>query len=331
MPKPPTRTIAFLAFERFQLLDITGPLQAFASAAELADPPVAYRTLVLSKRGGLVASSSGLGIETQPLAAAGRLAIDTLIVPGGAGVHAAARDSGLRDWVALQAAVSRRAGSVCTGAFLVAAAGLLDGCAATTHWDSCELLAKRFPQLRVEPDAIFVRQGKIFTSAGVTAGIDLALALIEEDRGRALSMRVARQLVVYARRPGGQSQFSEKLRAQTADDGTFDALHHWIASNLGADLSVEALAARAGMSPRHFARVYRARTGLTPARAVARIRLEAARRQLEDTPARIGAVADAAGFTDPDRLRRVFRRHLGVSPRAYRSGFAGVSTFSRTG
>ncbi len=318
--KPP-RTIAFLAFDRFQLLDITGPLQSFATASELSGAP-AYRPIVVSCNGGLVASSSGLQIQTVSFQQAARLTADTLVVPGGPGVHDASRDPRHVDWVRRRAAAARRAGSVCTGAFLVAATGLLDGRAATTHWRECRRLAERFPQVRVDADAIFIRDGRLFTSAGVTAGIDLALALIEEDLGRALAMRVARHLVVYARRPGGQSQFSETLRAQSADDGTFDALHQWIAANLDGDLSVEALAARAGMSARHFARVYRAKTGVTPAKAVARLRLEAARRQLEGAEARIGTVAHAAGFGDPDRLRRTFQRHLGVSPRAYRAGFA---------
>jgi transcriptional regulator GlxA family with amidase domain len=211
---------------------------------------------------------------------------------------------------------------VCTGAFLIAAAGLLDGRRATTHWRWCERLARQFPRVRVDADAIFVRDGAIFTSAGVTAGIDLALSLVEEDLGRALAMSVARQLVVHTRRTGGQSQFSETLRMQSADDGSFDALHQWIAANLDADLSVEALAAHAGMSVRHFARVYRAHTGETPARAVARLRLEAARHQLEGAAARVGSVARAVGFGDPDRLRRAFHRHLGVTPRAYRAAFA---------
>jgi transcriptional regulator GlxA family with amidase domain len=277
---------------------------------------------VVSRDGGLVASSSGVHLQTLSFRQIARMPLDTLVVPGGPGVHGAARDARHVDWVRRRATAARRAGSVCTGAFLVAATGLLDGRPATTHWRECDRLARGFPQVRVDADAIFIRDGKIFTSAGVTAGIDLALALIEEDLGRALAMRVARHLVVYARRPGGQSQFSETLRAQSVDDGTFDALHEWIAANLDADLSVDALAARAGMSARHFARVYRAKTGLTPAKAVARLRLEAARRQLEGVEARIGTVAHAAGFGDSDRLRRTFHRHLGVSPRAYRTGFA---------
>ena len=315
------RTIAFLAFDRFQLLDITGPLQTFASASELAATP-AYRPVVVSCDGGLVASSSGVRLDTLSFRQAVRLRIDTLVVPGGPGVNRAARDARTVAWVRRHALAARRAGSVCTGAFLIATAGLLDGRPATTHWRDCDRLARRFPQLRVDRDAIFIRDGTIFTSAGVTAGIDLALALIEEDLGRPLAMRVARHLVVYVRRAGGQSQFSETLRAQSADDGTFDALHQWIAANLNADLSVEALAARARMSARHFARVHRARTGTTPAKAVARLRLEAARRHLEGTGARIETIARTAGFGDPDRLRRAFHRHLGVAPRDYRAGFA---------
>ena len=314
-------TIAFLAFDRFQLLDITGPLQTFASASEL-NGAATYRPIIVSRSGGLVASSSGVRLDTLSFKQAAQLRFDTLIVPGGPGVHDAARDQRMIAWVQRHATAARRAGSVCTGAFLVAATGLLDGRSVTTHWRECDRLARRFPQVRLDADAIFVREGKVFTAAGVTAGIDLALALVEEDLGRALAMRVARHLVVYARRPGGQSQYSETLRMQSADDGTFDALHQWIATNLHADLSVEALAARAGMSARHFARVYRAKTGITPAKAVARLRLEAARRQLETAQTRVGTVAHESGFGDADRLRRAFQRHLGVSPRTYRTGFA---------
>lgn len=321
MPRTQPLTIAFLAFDRFQLLDITGPLQTFATASELNGAP-AYCPIVVSRGGGLVASSSGVRLDTLSFKQAAQRRIDTLIVPGGPGVHDMSRDHRMIAWVQRRATAARRAGSVCTGAFLVAAAGLLDGRPVTTHWRECERLARRFPQMRLDADAIFVREGKIFTAAGVTAGIDLALALVEEDLGRALAMRVARHLVVYARRPGGQSQYSETLRVQSADDGTFDALHQWIAANLDADLSVEALALRAGMSARHFARVYRAKTGITPAKAVARLRLEAARRQLETAQTRVGTVAHESGFGDADRLRRAFQRHLGVSPRAYRTGFA---------
>ncbi len=313
--------IAFLAFDRFQLLDITGPLQTFATASDL-NGVSNYRTVVVSRRGGLVASSSGVRLDTLSFKQVARMRIDTLIVPGGPGVHDAARDSRTIAWVTHHTGRARRAGSVCTGAFLVATAGLLDGRPVTTHWRECERLARRFPAVRLDADALFVRDGKMFTAAGVTAGIDLALALVEEDLGRSLAMRVARHLVVYARRPGGQSQYSETLRIQSADDGSFDALHQWIAANLHADLSVDALAAHAGMSARHFARVYRAKTGVTPARAVARLRLEAARRQLETAQSRVGTVAQDSGFGDADRLRRAFHRHLGVSPRAYRTGFA---------
>jgi transcriptional regulator GlxA family with amidase domain len=314
-----TRTIVFLAFDGFQLLDITGPLQTFATASELAGAR-AYRTVVVSRCGGLVESSSGLRLDTIPFRQAARLHADTLIVPGGPGVHMAARDRWHVQWLRRQAPQARRAGSVCTGAFLVAAAGLLDGKRVTTHWKECGRLAQAFPGVQVEPDAIFIRDGALFTSAGVTAGIDLALALVEEDLGRSLAMRTARHLVVYARPTGGQSQYSETLRLQSTDDGTFDELHRWIAANLDADLPVQALAERVGMSPRHFARVYRARTGMTPARAVARLRLEAARQRLEEKD-RIEAVARNVGFGDPGSLRRAFRRHLGVPPRTYRAGF----------
>lgn len=322
MPTATTRIVAFLAFDGFQLLDITGPLQTFASTTELAGAPL-YRTIVVSPRGGLVASSSGVCLDTLSFGQASRLPIDTLIVPGGAGVQRAAGDGRLLAWVRRRARQARRAGSVCTGAFVIATAGLLDGKRATTHWRACADLARCFPHLQVDADAIFVRDGSVFTSAGITAGIDLALALIEEDVGHTVAMRTARHLVVHARRAGGQSQFSETLRAQSADDGTFEALHQWIAANLHADLSVQALAAQEGMSPRHFARVYRERTGTTPARTVARLRLDAARRRLEGLDSRVSSAAHEAGFGGVDGLRRAFRRHLGVTPRDYRASFAG--------
>jgi transcriptional regulator GlxA family with amidase domain len=322
------RTVVFTLFPDFQLLDVAGPLESFSLAERLAGAP-AYDLRLLSVAGGMVRSSSGVALPTDKLAAFARRRIDTLIVPGGYGVLDAAADRRLVRWVRRHAPRARRAGSVCSGTFVVAEAGLLKGRRAATHWSRCDALARRFPDLAVERDAIFVRDGAIFTSAGVTAGIDLALALIEEDLGRDIAMQVARHLVVFMRRPGGQSQFSAPFAAQLSDsDGTFDELHRWIAGNLGRDLSVEALAERANMSPRHFARVYRERTGQTPAKAVERFRLEAARRALEANDARLDIVARDTGLGGADRLRTLFRRNLGVAPRAYRASFAAVTPSS---
>ena len=247
--------------------------------------------------------------------------IDTLIAVGGIGSRAAVNERALIRWLAARAGQARRVCSVCTGAFLLAEAGLLDGKRAVTHWWACDELAQRYPRVTVEPDPIFLRDGKIWTSAGVTAGIDLALALVEEDLGRAMALRVARHLVVFLKRPGGQSQFSAMLESQARDDGAFAALHDWLAQHLADDLGVEALAARAGMSPRNFARVYAKRTGTTPAKAVEALRVDAARRALEETAAPIESIARACGFGDEERLRRSFLRCLGVPPKQYRARF----------
>jgi transcriptional regulator GlxA family with amidase domain len=322
MSKP--RRIVFVAYEGALILDIAGPLQAFATANFLAAngaPP--YRIDVVSPRGGVVTTSSGLPIVTQSVARQRSAAIDTLIVVGGAGVHEAVRDARLVRWIARQGTAARRVCSVCTGAFLLAATGLLTGRRAVTHWASVALLQERHPDVRVEEDPIFVQDGRLWTSAGVTAGIDLALALIERDLGRDTAMLVARRLVVFLKRAGGQSQFSAPLNAQSADDGTFQTLQTWMAEHLGGDLRVERLAERTRMSPRNFARLYTAKTGTTPAKAVEALRLEAARRALEETALPLKAVAHRCGFGDEERLRRTFVRRLGVSPSQYRGRFAG--------
>jgi transcriptional regulator GlxA family with amidase domain len=315
------RRIVVVAFERAQLLDIAGPSQVFASADELGLAE-GYALILVSPAGGVVTTSAGIGIATMK-AAALRGPIDTLVVVGGFGVTAAAEDRVLLARIRRWSARARRTCSVCSGAFLLAAAGLLDGRRATTHWGYCRALQQRYPAIEVEPDPIFVQDGAIWTSAGVTAGIDLALALVEADLGHDAAMRVARRLVVFLKRPGGQSQFSAPLSAQAAADDGFDALHGWMADHLGADLRVERLAARAGMSPRNFARFYTAKLGTTPAKTVERLRVEAARRALEDGGAPIKLVAHRCGFGDEERMRRAFLRRLGVSPSDYRARFAG--------
>jgi transcriptional regulator GlxA family with amidase domain len=226
-------------------------------------------------------------------------------------------------WLRRASGKTRRTTSVCSGAFLLAAAGLLDHKRATTHWLMFELMGQRFPTVQIDRDAIFVQQGAVWTSAGVTAGIDLALALVEADCGHDVAMEVARELVVFLKRPGGQSQFSELLRAQADDAHTFDELHLWIAGNLERpDLTVEFLAEKARMSPRNFARVYKEKTGRTPAKAVEVFRLEAARRFIEDSPRNVDSIARLCGFGDEERMRVTFKRHLGVAPRDYRRRFA---------
>ncbi len=246
---------------------------------------------------------------------------DTLVVAGGPGVHAAAADPVVLDWVRARATRARRIASVCTGAFLLAAAGLLNGRRAATHWMHCAELARRFPAIRVEPDPIFVRDGAIWTSAGVTAAIDLALALVEEDVGRSLALGVARHLVMFLKRPGGQAQFSTVLSLQGAED-RFGALHSWMAGRLTDDLSLPALARKAGMSERSFSRRYAESTGITPARAVERLRVEAARRLLSDTRQPVKRIAARCGFGSEETLRRSFVRLLAATPQDYRANSA---------
>ncbi|HTZ01708.1 MAG TPA: GlxA family transcriptional regulator [Xanthobacteraceae bacterium] len=328
------RLVAVLAFEDVQLLDVAGPVQAFASANELAcgtrgapGDGAPYRIVVVSRRGGAVRSSAQLPLVTEPIAKAiGGKPIDTLILPGGPGVHAAAQDKDCVAWVRRQVVAARRIASVCTGAFLLAEAGALSGRAATTHWKFCGRLQKDYPDIKVEPDPIYLHEGRIWTSAGVSAGIDLSLAMIAEDLGRTLAMQVARHLVVFLNRPGGQSQFSATLEAQAvAASGNapnhFAPLHDWIADNIGADLRVERLAEQAGMSPRHFARIYAATMGMTPARMVEKIRIEAVRRRLEESETPIKQIAAACGFRQEERLRRAFARQVGTTPAEYRQRF----------
>jgi transcriptional regulator GlxA family with amidase domain len=319
------RRIVFIAFPEVQLLDIAGPLQVFASARDiarrqgLADP---YALAVGSLAGGAIGTSAGLALMTEPLAALARQGVDTLICAGGPGSRRAQDEPRLTRWIARQARRARRVCAVCTGAFLLGGAGLLDGRRVTTHWQAAEELRGRYPAARIDPDPIFLNDGNIWTSAGVSAGIDLALALVEEDLGRDMALAVARHLVVFLKRPGGQSQFSAFLRRQAEDDGSFAGLHDWMMAHLAGDLRVEALAARAGMSPRSFARLYRERTGTTPAKAVERLRVEAARRALEEGRAAMPMVARGAGFGDEERMRRAFLRVLGVPPRDYRRRFS---------
>ena len=328
--KPKQRLIVVPAFDRAQLLDVSGPVQTFASANEIVTESGGvphYRIAVVSRRGGAISTSSGLPLLTQPAdRAIGQARIDTLIVPGGPGVHAALKDRHAIAWVRHHSANARRVASVCTGAFLLGETGLLNGRRATTHWKWCSRLQERYPDIRVERDPIYVTDGKIWTSAGVTAGIDLSLALVEADLGRSIAMQVARQLVVFLNRPGGQSQFSAPLEAQaTAADGNapnhFAPLHGWIAGHLTGDLRVERLAEQAGMSPRTFARVYAGTMGTTPARMVEKIRVEAVRRILEETDMPIKRIAAECGFGPEERLRRAFARQVGTTPAEYRARF----------
>jgi transcriptional regulator GlxA family with amidase domain len=307
-----TRKIAVIIFPDFQILDATGPIAAFEIAGRIS--PGAYALEVLAAGGGEVASSSGVRIVARPLDEA---AYDTLVVAGGNGSRNFADLRPTFDWLARRARDARRTASVCSGAYLLAEAGLLDGKRATTHWSRSDDFARRYPRVRLEPDRIFVRQGEVWTSAGITAGIDLALAMIEDDLGSAVAKQTAQQLVVHQRRPGGQSQFSALLDMGGVH-GRFAGLMDWIRERLAEPLGVERLADQAAMSPRHFARAFTAETGVTPAKAVERLRLEAARVRVEAGHDPIDRVAEASGFRDPERMRRAFLRAFGQPPQALR-------------
>ena len=312
-----TREIRFLVYPGFQLLDLSGPLAAFQTAGGLAER-APYRLRVMSRHGGLVASSSGVEVMSEPVDGERG---DTLIVTGGApGGHGAGADAGAPDdaeIVASSAGRMRRTASVCTGAFILARTGLLDGRRATTHWRYTALLQRSFPRVKVDGDRIFTRDGPVWTSAGISAGVDLALALIEDDEGPALSRATARMLVVYHRRPGGQSQFSTLLELDPQSE-RIRAVLSFAREHLGEDLPAERLAGIARLSPRQFARAFAAETGETPARAVERLRVELARQRIEEGTAPIEAIARDLGFADPERMRRAFLRRFGHSPQSVR-------------
>jgi transcriptional regulator GlxA family with amidase domain len=314
------RSVVILAVPGLQTLDVSGPAEAFSIATRFHG--AAYDVRVVTPSGAPVRGTSGLTLGADAGIDDVRGAIDTLVVAGGDGVLDAAGDVRLVAWVRRASARARRTASVCTGALLLAEAGLLDGRRATTHWAFCDALAERYPAITVERDPIFVRDGDIATSAGVTAGMDLALALIEEDHGAAAALATARSLVLFVRRPGGQSQFSTALAAQPARREPLRDLQAWIVEHLDADLTVPALALRVHMSERNFARAFRAETGLTPAAYVEAARVERARRELETTRLGVEAVAAGCGFGTVETMRRAFHRRLGVNPAAYRARFA---------
>jgi transcriptional regulator GlxA family with amidase domain len=321
----PPRRVAILVYPGVQSLDLTGPLEVFAGARRLieaaARPEPTYEVQIVAARPDPLRCSSGLTITPDCTLPKGGPPIDTLLVAGGAGRRGLEDEAEILDWLAETSAGARRTASVCTGAFLLAAAGLLDGRRATTHWAYAAELQRRHPQVTVDPDPIYLRDGSIWTSAGVTAGMDLALALVEEDTDRELALTIARHLVLFLRRPGSQSQFSATLLAQQPARDPLREIQRLILEDVAGEHSVEALAARAHMSPRHLARTFRAETGVTPARYVERVRLEAARRRLEETVEPIGTVAQACGFGTAETMRRVFLRVLDVGPAEYRRRF----------
>ena len=312
------RRVVIAVFPGVQTLDVTGPAEVFR-AASLLKPP-GYEVTIAATEEGPVSTSTVSFVPDQRLADCTG-PIDTLVIAGGTGARKAEDDEALVAWIAEAATRSRRVTSVCTGAFLLARAGLLDGRRATTHWASCGDLAKRYPAVSVDPDPIFVRDGEIATSAGVTAGMDLALALVEEDLGRETALEAARWLVLFLQRPGGQTQFSAQLAAQTADRAPLRELQGWIPDHLDADLSVPALARRSQMSDRNFARAFRRETGMTPAAYVEAARVERARIALETGERAVEAIARQAGFGTVETMRRAFRRRVGVGPIDYRDRF----------
>jgi transcriptional regulator GlxA family with amidase domain len=313
------RRVVILAYSGLQTLDVHGPAEVFSTATAVNGGDGYAVEVVAPDRGPVPTSSVALHPDGTLAGCRGR--IDTLLVPGGSGVRAAGEDERLVRWLRAAAARSRRVASVCTGAFLLARAGLLDGRRATTHWAWCSKLARDHPGIEVDPAPIFVRDGDVVTSAGVTAGLDLALALVEEDLGPEVALEAARWLVLFVKRPGGQAQFSAQLAAQVAEREPLRELQEWIPDNLTADLSVPALATRAFMSERNFARAFRTETGMTPAAYVESARVESARMALETGGLPVEAIARRSGFGTVETMRRAFRRRLGVSPASYRERF----------
>ncbi|MFM2066410.1 MAG: hypothetical protein RLZZ584_1319 [Pseudomonadota bacterium] len=340
---PVPRPIHLLAFDDFLLLDLTGPAQVYASANDErrdAGAPPAYRLHIVAPASGapgdgdsggysggegaagrLVASSSGLALQAAPLPEPASLAGGTLLVAGGPGVEAALARPDLGAWLQAVRPQLARLCSVCTGAFLLAGAGALDGRRATTHWLDAAELQRRFPQVQVQDDALHVRDGGVYTSAGISAGIDLALSLLEEDHGRAFALAVARRLVVYLERPGGQRQYSTALRAQADPGSLAERLHQWLATRLAQPHTVDDMAAAMALSPRSLHRLTLAQTGLTPAALLRRMRVEAACRLLDQPAPAIKQIALRSGFGDEYNLRRAFKAELGVTPGEYRQRF----------
>jgi transcriptional regulator GlxA family with amidase domain len=316
------RTVAIVAVPGVQLLDVSGPLDVFAEANVQARRDV-YRPLVVAKTTGHLRSSSGVRLVPDlAIGDAAEMKIDTLLVAGCPNAAEVRPDIAVVEWLRRMAPRARRYGSVCSGAFLLAATGLIDGRHVTTHWAVAQQLALHHPAITVEEDAIHVRDGRLRTAAGVTAGLDLALALVEEDLGREVAMKVAAQLVMFFKRPGGQMQFSRKGEAAPAGRSALQEVQRWVAASPATDHSVASLAKRMELSPRHFARLFRSEVGITPAAWVKAVRVTAARRLLEDGQHTPKQVAALCGFADADTLRRAFARQVGVTPADYRKRYA---------
>ena len=320
-----TRTVAVVALPGVQLLDVSGPLDVFAEANEQSGE-AAYALMVIGTEPGPIRSSSGVKLAPDRVVGVDAdVQIDTLLVAGRPNAVDVPTGAKVLEWLRRAAPAARRFGSVCSGAFVLAEAGLLEGRRVTTHWAVAEELAARYPSVSVEADAIHVSDGRLRTAAGVTAGLDLALALVEEDLGHEVAMRVAGQLVMFFKRPGGQMQFSRKGEAVPAGRGALQELQRWVAANPALDHSVASLARRMELSPRHFARLFRGEVGVTPATWVEEVRVNAARQWLEAGHEAPKQVAARCGFADADTLRRAFARHVGVTPAEYRKRFARIA------
>jgi transcriptional regulator GlxA family with amidase domain len=314
-----TRRILVLAVENCQSLDVLGPVEVFDHASRVVAG--AYKVELIGPTDvGTITMTNGVGLGVAPLPQPPPRH-DTLVIAGGRGARAAVSDPLIVEWVASASRRAQRTVSICTGAYLLAAAGVLDDHRATTHWASCNDLAQRYSKIQVDPDPVYVRDGNVWTSAGVTAGIDLSLALVEDDLGPEVALAVARELVVFLKRPGGQSQFSSALSAQQAARPELRELQAWIAGHLEQELTVPVLAERALMSERSFARAFRREVGQTPAAYVETLRIERARGLLEDGAPSLEMVAQSAGFASAEVLRRAFQRRVGVSPAEYRERF----------
>jgi transcriptional regulator GlxA family with amidase domain len=324
-PEHAPREIAILIYPGVQSLDVTGPLEVFAAAQDVLEASGrvdrGYRVQLVAASPEPLRTSSGLTIVPHLALGEVRGPLDTLIVAGGSGRSQAGSDRAVLEWIARASACARRTASVCTGSFLLAAAGLLDGRRATTHWAFASEFQRLYPEVEVDAEPIFVRDGTVWTSAGVSAGMDLALALVEEDLDREVALTIARHLVLFLRRPGGQSQFSATLVSQQPAREPLREIQRMVIEDVAGEHTVEAMASRANLSPRHFARAFAAETGVTPARYVERVRLEAARRRLEETSEPIATVAHACGFGTDETMRRVFLRVLQVAPTEYRRRF----------
>jgi len=320
-PSSPIKTIGLLAYDNMQALDLTGPLDVFGAANSLASGMPPYDLHVIGAHTGTVHAENGLvvlpacSIEDAP-------SLDTLLIPGGIGSRLGNADPQLLAWLRRQAETARRMVSVCTGAYMLAATGLLDGRRVATHWQYAEDLARRFPTIHVEPERLFLRDGRFATSGGLTAGIDLALALVEEDLGAAASLAVARYLVMYVTRPGNQTQFSAPLAAQTQATGRMGVLVGWLLAHLKDEITSERMAEQVSMSPRHFRRVFADTFGTSPARFVEHLRLEQACMRLTRDRTSIGRIASSVGFHSADVFRRAFRARYGATPVEYRERFA---------